>query len=562
MLGSDRFSLLRQMTTPFEIADEFTERWADLSPLSATSMGITGRDDLCTDFSPEGAAGRLDLYRRTDSLFATHLDDTDPDQAFAARVMHGWLAEVISRYEDKRWARDLNHIHSPFQTMRDVFDVMPRATHADWSCIRARLRGFGEMLSGYRSALEVGISDGDTAALRQAESVLQQVEEAAGPGSRFNRLPRDAHAVGVDEDAIAEAVRAAKQACSEFGDWLRSEYLPHARPGDAVGEERYLREADHFLGMQLDPHETYEWGWEEIHRLRAEMEQTAATVDPDMTVEKVIELLENDPSRSAATREEFVEFITGVQAQAIDQLAGEHFDVPDELKVVTVNIAPPGGSLGAWYVGPSEDFSRPGSIWYAPGERGRLPYWQEVSTAYHEGFPGHHLQVGTAVMERDKLCRFHRSVIWYSGSGEGWALYAERLMDELGFFEKPEYRLGLLASQLFRSVRIVVDIGCQLEKRLPASAPLYAGETWNYDIAVDYMDRVAFQARDVSESEVKRYLGWWGQAISYKVGEREILDIRDEFAKSHGPDFDQKDFHRRLLSAGAIRLDQLRSELT
>ena len=314
--------------------------------------------------------------------------------------------------------------------------------------------------------------------------------------------------------------------------------------------------------MRLDPHETYDWGWDEIHRIRSEMETTASTVDPDKSVEQVIELLESDPDRAASTRQEFVEFISGIQQRAIAQLSGEHFDVADELKVVTVNIAPPGGSLGAWYVGPSEDFSRPGSIWYAPGERERLPLWQEVSTAYHEGFPGHHLQVGTAVMEREKLCRFHRSVIWYSGAGEGWALYAERLMDELGFFEKPEYRLGLLASQLFRSIRVVVDIGCQLKKEIPTEAPLYPGETWNYHIAVDYMDHVGLQARDVAESEVKRYLGWWGQAISYKVGEREILDIRNEVSNHHGPSFDQTSFHRSLLQAGAIRLDQLRMELT
>ncbi len=550
------------MTTPFQIADEFTERWADLSPLAATGMGIVGRDDLCTDFSPEGAGRRLDLYRETLKQFDRHLSDADPDQSFAARVMHGWLEERISNYEDQKWARDLNHIHSPFQSMRDVFDVMPRATGKDWACITARLGGFGAMLDGYRRALEVGVSKGDTAARRQAKSVLQQVEETAAGRSRFDRLPGDAHAVGVDADEVEAAVKSAKAACASFAGWLRSVYVPSARPDDAVGEERYLREADHFLGMELDPHETYEWGWEEIHRIRSEMDKTASIVDPGKSVEEVIELLETDPNRAAATRQEFIDFISGIQKKAIDQLAGEHFEVPDELKVVTVNIAPPGGSLGAWYVGPSEDFSRPGSIWYSPGERERLPFWQEVSTAYHEGFPGHHLQVGTAVMEREKLCRFHRTVIWYSGAGEGWALYAERLMDELGFFEKPEYRLGLLASQLFRSVRVVVDIGCQLQKEVPKDAPLYPGETWNYDIAVDYMERVGLQARDVAESEVKRYLGWWGQAISYKVGEREILDIRDQVSTLEGPGFDQSAFHRRVLEAGAIRLDHLREELT
>ena len=550
------------MTTPFEISDEFTERWADLSPITATSMGIGGRDHLCTDFSPEGATRRLDLYRETAEALRPHLSHDDVDQAFAAKVLDGWLGRAIESYEEGKWARHLNHIHSPFQWIRDVFDVMPRVTTADWACVQARLAGFGEMLDGYRRSLAVGVDRGDTVALRQVESLLEQVEEAAGDGSRFDRLPRQADSVGVDADPISSAVDHAKAACSDFAEWLRAVYLPAARPTDAVGEERYLRGADEFLGMRLDPHETYLWGWDEIHRIRAEMVETAGTVDPEKTVEEVINLLENDPDRSAATREEFVAFISDIQDRAIAQLSGDHFEVPDELKTVTVNIAPPGGSLGAWYVGPSEDFSRPGSIWYAPGERERLPYWQEVSTAYHEGFPGHHLQVGTAVMQRERLSRFHRSVIWYPGSGEGWALYAERLMDELGFFEKPEYRLGLLASQLFRSVRIVVDIGCHLQKQLPDDAPLYAGETWSYEIAVDYMDLIAHQARDVAESEVKRYLGWWGQAISYKVGEREILDIRDHASSAAGSDFDQTDFHRRLLEAGAIRLDHLREELT
>lgn len=524
-------------------------------------MGITGRDHLCTDFSPDGAAQRFDLYRATRNILEPHLDHSDPDQAFAVKVLSGWLEEAIVDYDDQRWARDLNHIHSPFQTMRDVFDVMPRATVEDWRNIQARLDGFDRMLEGYRQSLTVGIDSGDTAAIRQVESLLEQGEAAAGAESRFKRLPEDAAAVGADSEAVSLSVERAREACGKFADWLEDSYIPVARPEDAAGEERYLRGADRFLGMNLDADETYEWGWSEVRRIRQEMEDTAATVDPDKSVDEVIELLETDPDRSASTRAEFVEFISGIQEQAISQLSGEHFDVPDELKVVTVNIAPPGGSLGAWYVGPSEDFSRPGSIWYAPGERERLPYWQEVSTAYHEGFPGHHLQVGTAVTERERLSRFHRTVIWYSGAGEGWALYAERLMDELGFFEKPEYRLGLLASQLFRSVRIVVDIGCHLEKRLPDDAPLHAGEIWNYEIAVDYMNEIGLQARDVAESEVKRYLGWWGQAISYKVGEREILDIREEVSARQGDSFDRKHFHKRLLEAGAIRLDHLRGEL-
>jgi uncharacterized protein (DUF885 family) len=134
-------------------------------------------------------------------------------------------------------------------------------------------------------------------------------------------------------------------------------------------------------------------------------------------------------------------------------------------------------------------------------------------------------------------------------------------MDELGYFANDEYRLGLLASQLFRSVRVVVDIGTQLGKRIPDDAPLHGGKVWSYDLAVDFIEKVAIQARDVAESEVKRYLGWPGQAISYKVGEREILDIRRQAETNAGDRFDLKDFHRRLLEAGAIRLDHLREAM-
>lgn len=543
------------MPTPFEISDRFTDEFAALHPILATNFGVTGYDQECTDFSPDGVVARAELYRRTKDGLSTHLDHPDAVQAFAAKVLTGWLDEQLDEFEHHDWRKDMNHVWSPFQNMRDVFDVMGKDTPEQWEAIAARLEGFSGMLDGYRQCLAVGIETGDTVAVRQAESVLEQAEAAASDESRFLAFVSQASDAGGDVDRIRRGVEATMEANARFADWLREAYLPAAHTEDAVGREEYLRGADRYLGMTIDPEQTYQWGWDEVHRLRSEMDSTANEIDADLSIGEVIDLLENDPTRAASTREEFVDFVSAIQDQAIEQLSGEHFEVPEELRTVTVNIAPPGGPLGAWYNGPSEDFSRPGSIWYAPGERELLPYWQEVSTAYHEGFPGHHLQVGTAVMERDKLSRFHRVAVWYSGAGEGWALYAERLMDELGFFEKPEYRFGLLASQLFRSVRVVVDIGTQLELTIPDDAPLHGGQVWNYDRAVDYMAEVGLQPRDVAESEVKRYLGWWGQAISYKVGEREILTMRDRARARSG--YDQKDFHRRMLEAGAIRLDHL-----
>jgi uncharacterized protein (DUF885 family) len=545
------------MPTPFEISDRFTDSYADLDPVTATMTGIAGRDHLPTDYSPEGHGARHDLYVATRTELARHLDDPDPTQLMAARVLSGWIDGRLAEDDVSKWSWDLNHTASPFQTMRDVLDVMPRETPDDWEAVAARLEALPGMLDGFLRSLEVGLQEGDTVARRQVEAVLEQADAAAGDGSRFGAYPDAAGKAGFDPARVGDAVDAIKAAYGEFGAWLRAEYLPKARAEDGVGLERYLLGANDFLGMSLDPRETYDWGWSEVHRLMGEMERTASEVDPSLGLADVIELLETDPARSAATREDFVEFVQACQQDAIAKLDGVHFDVPEPLRTVTVNIAPPGGALGAWYVGPTEDGSRPGSIWYAPGERERLPYWQEVSTAYHEGFPGHHLQGGTALLLRDRLSRAQRMLIWYSGAGEGWALYAERLMDELGFFEKPEYRLGLLASQLFRAARVVVDIGCGLSLRIPDDAPLHAGEVWGYDAAVDYMVEIGLTPHDMAVSEVTRYLGWAGQAISYKVGEREILAIRDRARRSAGAGFDLKEFHRRLLEAGAIRLDHL-----
>ncbi len=548
-------------TTPFEICDRLTEAYADLSPIAATEAGIPGHDHLWDDFSPEGEAAKEELRARAVADLEPHLDHPDPVQATAALVATGYLKSERRLYESGHWKRDLNHIYGPFQSARDTFDIVSKAGPEAWENVTVRLSTWGDMLDGYRASLLVGLDDRDTVAQRQVLSVIEQMRSVAGPESRFTALPPMAAATGGDEDRVAGAVDQARSASAAFAEWLETAYLPKAKLTDAAGLDRYEEESERFLGLDLDPDETYAWGWSEVHRLLGEMQDTAAEIDPALNIDEVIDLLDGDPGRSAPDHDAFADFVREIQARAVERLDGTAFDVPPPMCEVTVNLAPTGGALGAWYVAPSEDLERPGSIWYALGERTRIPYWQEVATAYHEGFPGHHLQVGIAVLQREKLSRFHRLFVWYPGSGEGWALYAERLMEELGFFENPEYRLGLLASQLFRSTRVVVDIGAHLEKRIPDDAPLHAGQVWDYDLAVDYMEKIGRQPRDLAESEVLRYLGWPGQAISYKVGEREILDIRKQAMAAAGDSFDGKDFHRRLLDAGAIRLDHLRETM-
>ena len=531
-----------------------------LSPLLATSLGVRGHDHEWPDFSPDGIDAERQLIDRYLALMNPHLDHPDPAERLAAAVAVASLGEERNRYEHEDHLYDVSHMASTFESIRTVFDIMDTSTDEAWRNIVARLSTIDRAFAGYRRKLDLALERGRVSSRRQTASLVGQAESLASDSSAFAGLAARAHDGGFDPPGLEGAIDHARLVAGEFAGYLREVYLPHAPIEDGVGEERYRRSAETMVGLDIDPLEAYEWGWEELAALRSEIDRVATDILPGAALEEVVAVLESDPGRAAPSHADFVRFVQARLDDALEQLDGTHFEVPEPVRRVSVNIAPPGGPLGAYYLPPSEDFARPGGVWYSmPPADGPVPLYQEVSTAYHEGFPGHHLQIALVMTRQEHLSRFHRSMVWYPGYGEGWALYTERLMQELGYFEKPDYVLGMLASHVFRAARVVVDIGLHLGLEIPTGAPLHAGARWSYDVAVDYMERVGLQTRDYAESEVLRYLGWPGQAISYKLGEREILDIRSAARRAEGNRFDLKDFHRRILENGTIRLDLLRS---
>jgi uncharacterized protein (DUF885 family) len=288
------------------------------------------------------------------------------------------------------------------------------------------------------------------------------------------------------------------------------------------------------------------------------MEHQAGLIDPGASLPEVVEQLKTDPDRCAATPDEFLEAMRQRQELVMAELDGTHFDIPEPIKRLEVKVAPPGGSLGAYYVQPSEDFTRPGTVWYSLGTQTSFPLWDEVSTAYHEGFPGHHMQSGVQLSLADRLSRLHRTLIWHPGYGEGWALYAERLMHELGYLEKPEYVLGMLSAEMHRACRVVIDIGLHVGYPIPPDAVFRPGRDWTFETAVEMLTDLAFLYPDYARSEVTRYLGWPGQAISYKVGQRVILELREDMRSRRGGAFDLKEFHGAVLGSGPVGLAHLR----
>jgi len=546
----------------FELSDQFVDRLAELRPTLATVLGIPGHDAEWDDTSPAGVA-RIEAFLREQR---TALDALAPAEdrwaQLAVRVLGEYIQLALDPIEHHDHERDLGHLQGTFPGLRETFDLMEKRTEQGWRNIATRLGTIGEPLAGLRACLTDGMAAGRWAAQRQARSTIDQLRASVAPTGAFTLLVAKFPDSGVDDTGISDALRdgldAAKQAIEDLATWLEQAYLPNAPEADGVGEERYRRHARSFLGTDLDLAETYRWGWDHLTELRAEMEALADEIRPGAGLDAVVAALATDPETLAGSQEEFRKLMLERERAAMEELEGTHFDIPEQIRTIDVQMAPVGAALGAYFIPPSEDFSRPGTTWWSLGDKVEVPIWDEVTTAYHEGFPGHHLQCGLQVCLGDRLSRVHRLLYWLPGYGEGWALYAERLMRELGYLERPEFVLGLLASNALRAVRVVIDIGSHLDLPIPDDVSFHPGERWTFDLAVEALEHFAFNSHDLSVSEVTRYLGWPGQAIAYKVGERVILGLREEAKANEGDAFDLKAFHERVLGSGPVGLDHLR----
>jgi len=547
----------------YTLSSAIVDETAAALPTLATYLGIAGHDGEWPDLSPSGLEALADL-RREQVARIDALPETDDEWSqLAASVARAELERDILFHDAGEDLQQLNSIASPLQDLRDTFEQMDTGTASGWSDVAARLENLPVALQQYTATLSLAIERGLPVARRQIIEVIRQARNLAGDESQFKAFPASASEI-VDDAMVAritDGVVAAQAAFSEFSGFLESEFLPDAVAGDGVGRDRYVLHSARFLGTEIDPISTYEWGWSEVERLRSRMADVADEILPGAGLAETLELLLTDPARATKTQDEFVESMLERQEIALRELDGTHFAVPEPIRSIDVKMTPPGGSLGAYYNQPSEDFSRPGTVFWSKGDQQQIPLFDEVSTAYHEGFPGHHLQVGLQLTAGDRFSRMQKVMVWYAGSGEGWALYAEDLMEELGYLEKPDYVMGKLASEMLRACRVVIDIGSHLELEIPADQPFHPGEAWTFEAGVEMLVDYAAQEHANSVSEMNRYLGWPGQAISYKVGQQAIRDLRSEERSRLGAGFDQKEFHARLLEVGAVGLDTLRTHV-
>jgi uncharacterized protein (DUF885 family) len=553
-------------TLPRQVADAYVDELVALDPLLGTYLGVPGTARRLPDYSPGGADARAALARATLDLLAEAEarpgGDSDAERR-CARLLRERLGAELAVHEADEHLRAVSNLNSPAHAIREAFTLMPSQTPEDYADLAARLRAVPAALDGYRASLGEGIERGLAAGPKQVETVVGQFTDwigEDGSGSWFAVLVADG-----PQELRAELDAAAAEATAAYGalrDWLRDTYAPAvAGASDTVGRERYALWAKLWNGTETDLDEAYAYGWSEFHRLHGEMVAEAGKIMPDATPWEVLRHLD-EHGQAIEGVEEVRDWLQALMDEAIEALDGTHFELADRVKQVEARIAPPGGAAAPYYTAPSEDFSRPGRTWLPTMGRTRFPVFDLVSTWYHEGVPGHHLQLAQWVHVAGDLSRYQASVGMVSANAEGWALYAERLMDELGFLSDPERRLGYLDAQMMRAVRVIIDIGMHARLEIPADSPFHPGERWTPELAREFFGMHSGRQPEFVDSELIRYLGMPGQAIGYKLGERAWLTGRAAARAAHGDAFDAKAWHMAALSLGSLGLDDLVAEIS
>ncbi|MEV7086280.1 DUF885 domain-containing protein [Streptomyces sp. NPDC093085] len=549
---------------PRQVADAYVDALIELDPITGTYLGVAESSPRLPDYSPAGQQARADLARATLARLdeAETLPGADSDaERRCGRLLRERLTAFLGVHDTEEGLREVSNISSAPHAIRDIFSVTPAETEADWAAIAERMRAVPAALEGYRESLALGIERKLPGGPRATAVFIEQLTEWAGEErgwfEEFAAAGPDALRTELDA-----AARTAVAAVAALRDWMREVYAPAVEGApDTVGRERYGRWARYYNGADLDLDEAYAYGWAEYHRLLGEMRDEAAKILPGADPWEALAHLDAHGAHIEGVEEVRV-WLQKLMDEAIDALDGTHFELAERVRRVESRIAPPGGAAAPYYTGPSEDFSRPGRTWLPTMGETRFPVYDMVSTWYHEGVPGHHLQIAQWTHVAEHLSRYQASVGQVSANSEGWALYAERLMDELGFLPDAERRIGYLDAQMMRACRVIVDIGMHLELEIPAESPFHPGERWTPELAEEFFGRHSGRPADFVSSELTRYLSMPGQAIGYKLGERAWLLGRENARKAHGDAFDAKAWHMAALSQGSLGLDDLVDELS
>lgn len=531
-------------------------------PELATYIGDKRYDDRLSDESPQAHQADLEQTR----AFLAKFEAFDPSglslqDALSLSLMIRSLRQDIEGAQFKDWEMPLNQYGGPHTELIELVSIMSFNDVRDYENYIARLHKVPQAFEQITANMRQGMRDRLMPPRYLLEKAAAQAREIANTNADASpfRKPADKFPAAIsaaDQDRIRAQIMTAIvsdviPAYKKFADFVHDEYAPQGRTDPGVwslpdGVARYRFAIRQMTTTDLTPDQIHELGLKQLAETEAEMLVLAHELGyKDLA--SLNDQIKKDRKFYATSGQQLLDLYAKYARQMEAQLPKLFGTLPkNKLVIVPMDSFRAKDSVPADYTPGAADGSRPGRInvnEYDPEHR----LWLNLEAiAYHEGVPGHHLQFSIA-QELPKLPAFRRNGD-YTAFTEGWALYAERLGKEIGFYQDPYSNYGRLENEMWRDIRLVVDTGVHAQH-------------WSRDQMVEYFHRYTAMDEPNIQTEVDRYIAWPGQALAYKLGQLEILKLREQAKQKLGAKFDLRAFHDEIVGSGPLPLDVLDSQV-
>ena len=542
--------MAQQRSEIFKLSEEYLNHYLEYDVISATYLNVHKYNDIWNDMSFAEVDPFLKIAKKYRKSIAG-AEALDTYDEIAQKVILKELDDYIRDAGDYFYYGYWGSLFSDPEIIYETFKEMPKATPKDIRNAVKRMEAIPELITEWISALkDVAEKDIVNAKLRVGFTI--DVINNCSKG----KFVKQAMIIAPGHAKLLKAAREAELAYEQLAAWLEVKYMPIAKDNWRVGEERYVKMAEMYSSVKVNPRELYEWGLKDLDAINKEMWKVAKKIKPDATeLIEIRDALNANPAYTIHGVDNFKKYLEGVIQFSIKELHPVVFDIPAKARKCIVIMDDDTLDESPYYMSGSDDLEIPGRTYYPTVGRDEFSTWENYSTWFHESVPGHHLQFVTAALNKKTLSKWQRTLGWNSGYSEGWALYSEKLMDELGYFKDSGYKMGYLMCQAMRAARLVVDTGLHLGYEDPN------GEVWTFDSAVRFMEERALLQHRYAVNEIKRYISMAGQAVSYKIGEKVWLDARADAEKRLGDKFDLKKFHMHALKLGPMHLDLFKEEM-
>jgi uncharacterized protein (DUF885 family) len=538
-----------------EIADEFLAAYLVRFPGTGTNFSLPGaRHDRLFDNSPEA----LKAWQGREDQWLAELDKLGPPRDIGTRdwVSYGVIRETLAASKATRVCRNelwqASATTAWYNLIPPLFEIQPVDSVELQQQALDRLRALAVYLdneiANLRKGLSLGYSTPRFTALDVPDAVrglLAADSPLLSPAQRANNPEYISELKQVFDQIAAPAIE-------RFARFMEDEYLATAREEIAItanpnGAECYPQLVRFHTTIAPTADQIHELGLQQVAGIRAEMQTIIDAHFEGETIESLMRNLNSNPEYTFETREDVLNYALASLEASKNAMPGAFGLLPKAEMLIKPYPAYREASGTGEYHSSSEDGTRPGIYYIAVVDPTHRSIAGQQSVLYHEGYPGHHLQGAIALELGDRIHPIAR-YLWNSGFGEGWALYSERVADELGLYSGPLDKIGLLSDQAARAARMVIDSGLH-------------SKGWTRQQAVDYLlANTAWPATDI-ESEIDRYISWPGQANAYMLGMLEIMRLRDLAEAGFGDKFDLREFHDLVLGTGSITLPMLEEKI-